>query len=309
MTNIIIDCDPGHDDAVAILLALRHLPVIALTTVSGNAPLDAVTNNALALLELARVNIPVHAGASRPTTGDPIYATHVHGATGFGGTVMPASTSKLASNDAVAALVQAALEVDDLWIVAIGPLTNIAHAIARDPEFAKRIAGISIMGGSTTVGNATPSAEFNILADPEAAHCVFSSGANLKMCGLNLTRQLMTDDLFIQHLRGQGNVADFIADLYEHMHARMLKLTGVRRSALHDPCAVLAISHPELIRFEPRHGAVELEGALTRGMTVIDERPRPSEGPPRAPANVEVAYGIDAEQARALILHALLSYS
>jgi inosine-uridine nucleoside N-ribohydrolase len=305
--QLIIDCDPGHDDAVAILLALQHADVHGITTVSGNAPLQAVTQNALALMDLVDSKIPVHAGADQPLAGAKLHAQHVHGASGFGGVSLPTPRSQCASNDAVGFLLAASREIADLWIVAIGPLTNIALAIAKDPQFVRRIRGISIMGGSTSVGNATATAEFNVLADPEAAASVFSSGANLMMCGLNLTRQLMTDDAFIDPLREQGVIPKLVTDLYTHMHERMVALTGERRSALHDPCAVLALTHPELIRFEARFANVELNATLTRGMTVVDERVAPP-GKPRNPANVEVAYEIDAAEAKAVILAALLAH-
>jgi inosine-uridine nucleoside N-ribohydrolase len=302
--QVVIDCDPGHDDAVAIFLALQHADVHGITTVSGNAPLEAVTRNALGLVELVGAKVPVHAGADRPMTGEPTHATHVHGTSGFGDVVLPPTSSVVASDDAVAFLLETSMRVRNLWVVAIGPLTNIAAALARDPAFANRIEGISIMGGSTNVGNATPVAEFNILADPEAAAAVFDSGARLKMAGLNLTRQLMTDDDYISRMRDGGDVARLVADLYAYMHERMIDLTGERRAALHDPCAVLAITHPPLLQSTPRSARVEIAGTHTRGMTVVDERP----GPLRTEPNVEVGYTIDAAAAKEVILSALLAY-
>lgn len=301
---LIIDCDPGHDDAVAILTALQHADVLGITTVAGNAPLDHVTRNTLALLELADIETPVHSGAAQALAGTGVDGTHVHGATGFGGVELPQPTTPPASDAAVDFLLGTANNTPGLWIAAIGPLTNLALAVRRDPTFAQRLAGISIMGGSTTSGNTTPTAEFNILADPEAAQAVFESGANLKMCGLNLTRQLMTDDTLIEQLRGRGRVADLVAELHEHIYTRLQTLTGERRAALHDPCAILAITHPELFDFTPRHVAVELQGTLTRGMTVADERPTLNKAAP----NVDVAYRIDADAALRIIVDAVLHH-
>ncbi len=303
--NIVIDCDPGHDDAVAILLAHQHANVFGITTVSGNASLENTTRNALSLVELIGVDTPVHSGADRPLLAEPVHASHVHGLTGLGGVELDEPRRKVASSEASEFLLAVAHEVSDLWVVAIGPLTNVAHAIKQDADFASRIAGISIMGGSAGVGNATRVAEFNVWADPEAADVVFGSGANIKMCGLNLTHQLKTDDGLIEQLNDANKpVPKLVAQLFEFMHVRMEELMGERRSALHDPCAVLALTHPGLLTFEHRAVAVELAGTHTRGMTVVDERTTRRRDPP----NAEVAYQIDAEGAMSTICAALLNY-
>ena len=300
MMRMIIDCDPGLDDAIALILAHRCAEVVGITTVSGNVPLAATTANALMLTALLDVQTPVHSGASRPLAGEPTYAAHVHGESGMGDFEPPAHDRIAAGDDAVSYLLDAA--ASDLWVVAIGPLTNLALAIERDPAFVKRIAGISIMGGSTAGGNVTAAAEFNIYADPEAAARVFASGADIAMCGLNLTHQVQTGDALVADLRAAGApLARFAAGLFDFLHGVMEDLLGERSSALHDPCAVLAVTHPELFEFAPRAVGVELAGALTRGMTVVDERPARL----GAPANVQVAYRIDAPRAMALVLESL----
>lgn len=305
MTNLIIDCDPGHDDAVAILLAHQHAKVVGITTVSGNATLANTTRNALHMVELIDVDTPVHSGAGRPLVREPVHAGRVHGETGLGGVALGEPRRQVASAEAIEFLLTMAREVPDLWIVAIGPLTNVAQAIQQDSSFATRIQGISIMGGSAGVGNVTRVAEFNVWADPEAADVVFRSGANIKMCGLNLTHQLKTDDALIGRLQEANKpVPNLVAQLFEFMHGRMDELVGERRSALHDPCAVLAITHPSLLTLEHRAVDVELAGTLTRGMTVVDERTTRR----RDPANAEVAYQIDAERAMSVIVEALLNY-
>ncbi len=302
--RIIIDCDPGHDDAIAILLALKHADLLGISTVSGNAPLQHTTRNALSILELAGSHVPVHAGAAEPLSGEPLHAGHVHGSTGLGGIDLDPPRSSVASEDATAWLLDMSRQEPSLWIVAVGPLTNLALAIREDPGFVTRLAGISIMGGSATIGNATPVAEFNILADPEAAAAVFESGATLKMCGLNLTRQLMTDDGIVDSLKNQGVVPDLVARLYAFMHDRLDELTGERRAALHDPCALLALTHPELFVFQPRHVAVEANGTYTRGMTVVDQRPSLNKEPP----NAEVGYQLDSGATMKIVTETLLSY-
>lgn len=300
MTRMIIDCDPGHDDAVALLLAHRHAEVLGITTVSGNAPLSATTANALMVTALLDADTPVHAGAARPLLGEPTHAQIVHGASGLGGVEPIEHRRDVAGDDAVEFLLDTPNQ--DVWIVALGPLTNLALAIERDPSWVHRIAGISIMGGSATVGNTTRVAEFNIFADPEAAARVFRAGAPLTMCGLNLTHQLRTSDATVSRLRDIGTRrAEFAAQLFDYLHDRMAELVGAREAALHDPCAVLAVTHPELIETEPRAVDIELDGTLTRGMTVIDQR----NSRRRDPANATVAYRIDADRAMDLMLECM----
>ena len=300
--NMVVDCDPGHDDAVALMVAHEHANVLGITTVCGNAPLEDTSRNALALAELADWATPVHSGAATPLNGKARHATHVHGETGLGGAALPAPRTSLASRDAAGFLLEISKRVNDLWVVAIGPLTNLALALEKDPGFPARIAGISIMGGSAAAGNVTRVAEFNIWADPEAAAVVFRAGARLRMCGLNLTTQLQSHDGLIHRLAGRGAVPDLVTRLFTFMHDRMENLVGERRAALHDPCAVLALTHPHLIRFEPRAVDVELTGEWTRGMTVVDERSLRRRDPP----NTEVAYGIDATSAMEVVLESAL---
>lgn len=300
MPRLIIDCDPGHDDAIALILAHRHADVVGITAVSGNAPLVATTANALMVTALLDVDTPVVSGAAKPLVGEPIHAAAVHGETGLGGVDRIAHERSTAGDDAVAFLLDNA--EPDIVVVAVGPLTNLALAIDRDPSWAKRIAGISIMGGSTDVGNVTRVAEFNIFADAEAAARVFESGAEITMCGLNLTHQFQTSDPLTERLRQSGTAkATFAAQIFDDLHDRMETLIGRRASAMHDPCAVLAITHPHLLRTEPRAVAVELQGALTRGMTVVDQRVSRR----RDQANANVAYGIDAERAWEVVMDSL----
>ena len=300
MPRLIIDCDPGHDDAIALVLAHRHADVVGITAVSGNAPLVATTANALMVTALLDVDTPVVSGAAKPLVGDPIHAAGVHGESGLGGVDRIAHERSAAGDDAVAFLLDNA--EPDIVVVAVGPLTNLALAIDRDPTWAKRIAGISIMGGGTDVGNVTRVAEFNIFADAEAAARVFESGAEITMCGLNLTHQFQTSDALTERLRKSGTAkATFAAQIFDDLHDRMETLIGHRASAMHDPCAVLAITHPHLLEIEPRAVAVELRGTLTRGMTVVDQRVSRR----RDQANTNVAYGIDADRAWEVVMESL----
>lgn len=302
--NLILDCDPGGDDAIAMLLAIKHANLCGVTTVSGNAPLADTTRNALSLLEAVGADIPVHSGASRPLACEPVHAEQVHGKGGFGDVELPQPTRQVSSEDAVGYLLDSSRAIDKLWVVAVGPLTNIAMAIERDAGWVNRIAGLSIMGGSTDSGNITPTAEFNIWADPEAARIVFNSGAAIKLCGLNLTRQLQTDDEILKRLAGRGAIAQLFADLFAALHTRLSVLTGERRAALHDPCSVIALTHPELIGFDRLPVDIELDGELTRGMTVVDQRSSPMP----VSSSVEVGMSIDSDRAMQLVIDTMSSY-
>lgn len=303
--KIILDCDPGHDDAVAILLAVRHCEVLAITTVSGNAPLEMTTANALLMCQLAGLDIPVHAGADRPLLVPAAHAPRAHGATGLDGPPRPDVHLAAASDDAVGCIIETVRAHDDVWLVPVGPLTNIALAVRQAPDIVGRVAGISLMGGSVGPGNVTPTAEFNVWADPHAAQIVFAAGVPLvRMAGLNLTHQLCVGPDESAALRAQGGmVPEFVASLFDFYLAGYRERAGLDAAPMHDPCAVLAVTHPELFAFGARHVDVETAGDLTRGMTVADERPGTDATP-----NCEVAYSIDAEPALKLIVGAVCSY-
>ena len=304
-TRMIIDCDPGHDDALALLLASHLTEVVGITTVSGNAPLPEVTRNAQALVELMAGEVPVYAGAKRALAAaageQGRHATNVHGPSGMDGVDLPEFAAEV-QGPAVPFLLETTRAESGLWLAAVGPLTNVAKAIQADAGFVGRLAGISIMGGSTAGGNVTAAAEFNIWADPEAADVVFRSGARIRLCGLNLTHQLKTSAKFLDRIRQLDTRRARLAEqIIEYLHGRMLKWTGEAAAALHDPCAILAVTHPELFEFASRPVAVALADPLTRGMTVVDERYSGRQGPHQ----VEVAYHIDAEGAFDLLLDAL----
>lgn len=273
--KLILDCDPGHDDALAIFLAARRAELVAITAVSGNAPLAMTLRNALVCAQLAGIDAPVHAGAAEPLIGEARHAPYIHGRSGLDGPVLPELTRKASDVPAVSAIIAAAHQHDDLWLVAVGPLTNVALALSLDPSLAQRLAGISIMGGAYGPGNTTAVAEFNIWADPEAAQVVFESGANLVVAGLDVTHQFRMSDERIARLRAAGGrLAEFAADLLTYFSAAYLRHAGIPGGGpLHDPCAVLAVTDPQLFGSSRRQVAVETTGKLTRGMMVVDRRP------------------------------------
>lgn len=301
--TILLDCDPGHDDAVAIALAGQLTDLIGITTVSGNVGLHMTTRNALVVTQIADLDVPVWSGADRPLVAPPSHAAEIHGNTGLDGVDLPDVTGTVAGTDAVGEMARLAEERPDAWFVPIGPLTNVA--LAMRANLALPVAGLSIMGGSLEAGNSTRAAEFNVWADPEAAAAVFGSGLPLVMCGLDLTRQFYVDDLVLGELAGIGNgVSSFLADLLRSYLAAVEARGGVRRAALHDPCAVLALTNPELFGSERLHVEIELTGTHTRGATVADRRDFPGSAEP----NVTVMTEIDRTAAMSVLLEAIARY-
>ena len=312
--RVIVDCDPGHDDVLAIGVAARHCDVVGITTVAGNAPLVHCTENALIAAELFGLDtVPVHAGASGPVNGDPgRHAANAHGKTGLGGPEPRTPTRHADGDDAVAFLIETVRGEEGLWLLPIGPLTNIALALRRAPDIANRVQGISIMGGSLSHGNMTAAAEFNIAFDPEAAAEVFAAGTPLRMCGLDLTHQVLADGAFADALEAHATpTGRFCAELmhfYQGYAARLAGKTGAEAhrvgAPLHDPCAVLAVTHPHLFETTKLHVVVETRGTHTRGMTLADTRPWADP----AAANVEVVARADGPAAIAVVLAALCSF-
>ncbi|MEY2552230.1 MAG: hypothetical protein QOC57_90, partial [Ilumatobacteraceae bacterium] len=244
---IILDCDPGHDDAIALVVAARHTNLLGITTVAGNAPLDSTTANAIVMRDLLGIEVDVHSGANRPLVAPPRHASYVHGESGLDGADLPPPSGPPASRDAVGFIIDTIRHHDGVWVVATGPLTNVALALRSAPDIAARIAGISFMGGGL-FGNSTPTAEFNIWADPDAAAIVLGYGGPLVMAGLDLTHQFLATAPRIDAIAAlPGRLAHVLSDLL-----RFFSGTYTRRhdnmpgAAVHDPCAVMALTHPEL---------------------------------------------------------------
>lgn len=278
--RIILDCDPGLDDAFAIFTATRYAQVEAITSVNGNVNIDLTTRNALIVSQVAGLDVPVFRGAARPLVVEPGDAAEVHGDSGLDGPVLP----ELVRGEEDGAAVDALLDLTadgEVTVVPVGPLTNIAEAIQRDPGFATRVPEFVLMGGSNTGGNVTAGAEFNIWADPHAAQILFDSGARIRVLALDITHQVLMGAAEEAALRKAGTpTATFGADLLSYYGDFHEKIFGHRSGAMHDPVAVLAVTHPHLFEVEERHVAVETDSELTRGITVVDERP--TSEPPNA---------------------------
>ena len=271
--RIILDTDPGVDDAMAIFLALRspELRVEAITAVSGNVPLEMTLPNALRLAEIAgRSDIPIAGGASVPFVRRLITAKYVHGENGLGGVEFPEPHLKPAGETAtqlIGRIVRA--HPGEITIVAVGPLTNIATLLRSDPEVVGMIPQIVIMGGSLSGGNITPAAEFNLYVDPEAARVVFDSGIPLTMVGLDVTEKVLLREEHIRMLeRAQNAVSQAAGKIMRATLHRAHQGIDPTVIAMHDPLTVASLIDPELLKFQDYYVEVETEGEFTAGMTV-----------------------------------------
>ncbi|MHC5795918.1 nucleoside hydrolase [Lacisediminihabitans sp. FW035] len=271
--KILLDCDPGLDDALALLLAHGdpNIELVGVTTVGGNVGLPRTTRNALALREYLHFeNVPVAAGAGKPLRGETREASHVHGESGLGSAVLPEPALAVDGRHAVDVIVETLRATPGaIHLVATGPLTNIALALQREPAIARWVASFTIMGGSFTRGNATPAAEFNIYADPEAARIVFDADWQVVMVGLDLTLQAQANGPVIERLGRLGALAhELILPLATFwVDANNSDWDG---QAVHDVCAVAHVARPDLFSSRPARVRVETTGQFTSGMTVVD---------------------------------------
>jgi purine nucleosidase len=275
--KIIIDTDPGQDDAVAILLALAspELDVLGLTVVAGNVPLVHTTRNARVICELAgRRDVPVYAGCDAPMKRALVTAENVHGKTGLDGIVLPDPTMPLATGHAVDFLIDTLRREapGSVTLCPIGPLTNIATAFEKAPDIIAHVAEIVLMGGAYfEVGNVTPSAEFNIYVDPEAADIVFRAGVPLVVMPLDVTHKALTSRDWVEKMRGLGTrVGQAVASWTDFFERYDTAKYGSQGAPLHDPCVIAYLLRPDLFGGRHIHVAIELEGRYTAGMTVAD---------------------------------------
>jgi inosine-uridine nucleoside N-ribohydrolase len=287
-TPIVIDCDPGHDDAIAILLALAspELELRAISTVAGNQTLDKTTRNALKVLELAgRTDIPVVSGAAAPLTRELRTASHVHGESGLEGPDLPEPTTKPVDDD-VADFLASHIE-PGVVLVPIGPLTNVALLLDRHPDVAGRLERIVWMGGSIAEGNITPAAEFNAYVDPEAAARVFASGIDVTMIGLDVTHKALFTRAHADRLRGAGTIGRFVAELSDFFQEFHRTRYGFDGSPIHDAMAVAHIADPTLVTTLHTNVEIETKSQWCDGRTVVD-RWRSTVRPENAHVGIDV---------------------
>jgi len=297
-TPILLDCDPGHDDAIALLLALGsdELELRGVTVVAGNQTLEKTTANAIRVLELAgRGDVPVAVGSPRPLVREPFVAAYVHGETGLDGPDLPPPQAEPSDQHAVDFLAE---RLEGATLVATGPLTNVALLLARYPE--ARPERIVLMGGAIAEGNVTPAAEFNIWADPEAAARVFASGLDVTMVGLDVTHQALVTAAHAEQLRGAGRVGKVVAELLDFYGVFHREVYGFDGSPVHDAVAVAHVIDPTLLELQHLNVRVDCESELCRGRTVVDVWRRSGMEP-----TANVAVGIDSERFLTLLLDRL----
>ncbi|GIF75117.1 pyrimidine-specific ribonucleoside hydrolase RihA [Asanoa siamensis] len=302
---MIIDCDPGHDDALALLLAVGdpRLRVRGVTTVAGNQTLDKTTRNALRMLALAGVtDVPVAAGCDRPLVGTLSVAEQIHGASGLDGPDLDGPTAEVADVHAVELTRRLLLDsAEPVTLVALGPLTNVALLLRRHPKVTPRVRRVVFMGGSTGRGNTTPYGEFNIVTDPEAADIVLRSGLPTTMIGLNVTHQALATAEVIAEFRGMGTrVGTVCAELMTFFASAYERVFGLPHPPVHDPIAIATVIDAAIVRTVAAPVAVELAGAHTRGATVVDLHGTTGREP-----NVDVAVGIDVDAFWGLLMAAV----
>jgi inosine-uridine nucleoside N-ribohydrolase len=300
---VVIDCDPGHDDAIAILLAVAspELELLGVTTVAGNQTLDKTTRNALVALEIAgRPDIPVAAGAEGPLRRGLHTAAHVHGESGLDGPELPKPSARTV--DVHAADFLAELVEPGVVLVPTAPLTNVALMLERHPGVRERIERIVWMGGAIGEGNVTPAAEFNAFVDPEAAVAVFASGVPITMIGLDVTHRALFTRVHAERVRDTGRAGRFVAELSDFFQGFHERSYGFDGAPIHDALAVARVLDPTLVATKRANVSVEAKSELCDGRTVVDLR-----GVTQREPNADVGVDVDAERFLELVVSRIAS--
>jgi inosine-uridine nucleoside N-ribohydrolase len=291
-TPIILDCDPGHDDAIALLLALAspELDLLGVTTTYGNQTLEKTTANVLRVLELVgRADVPVAAGAAEPLDRPLVVAAHVHGESGLDGPTLPPPSAEPVSTDAVEWMAGTVRDAPEpVTLVPTGPLTNVARYLTEHGTGG--VERIVLMGGAIAEGNMTPAAEFNVWADPEAAQVVFDAELDVTMIGLDVTHKAVTGLEVQRRLRQTGAIGVFVAELVDFFTVYHRQTYGWDGAPIHDAVAIAHVLRPGLVETKLRNVAIELESELCRGRTVVDLWLRTDR-----PANAHVGVDLDTD--------------
>jgi hypothetical protein len=305
--KIILDCDPGHDDAVAIMLAAINpkIELLGITVVAGNQKLEKTVNNALKVCNHLNLDVPVYSGMSRPMIREQLIADDIHGETGLDGPKFEELKIKAEDKHAVNFIIDTLMNSDEkVTLVPTGPLTNIGMAIRFEPRIIEKINRIVLMGGSYQLGNMTPAAEFNILADPDAAHIVFSSGVKIVMMGLDLTRQASATKEVVEKIKSLNNKASkLFVDLMEFFAASQKNVFGWSAPPVHDPTTIAYIIDPECIEVKPMFCEIELWSERSYGRTLCDYF-----GILKKEPNVDVAVKLDFDRFWNLVYENLKLY-
>ncbi|HEV3359029.1 MAG TPA: nucleoside hydrolase [Pseudonocardiaceae bacterium] len=304
--RIIMDCDPGHDDAIALVLAQGNpeVELAAVTTVAGNQTIEKVTRNALATAAVAGITgVPFAAGTHRPLVQPQSTGADIHGETGLDGPVLPAPTTELDPRHGVDLIIDTIMAepAGTLTLVPTGPLTNIALAVRKEPRIVERVREVVLMGGAYHGGNWSPTAEFNIAVDPEAAHIVFNEPWRLTMVGLDLTHQALATPEVVERIRAIGTTAaKFVVDILGFFAESYRDVQGFDSPPVHDSCTVAYVIDPNVFTTRKAPLDVELTGGLTRGMTVADFRAAPDPD-----CRTSVAVKLDRERFWNLVIDAI----
>jgi purine nucleosidase len=275
MQKIILDCDPGHDDAIAIMLAAGNpqIDLLGITTVAGNQTIEKVTRNALSVCAAAGIRVPVARGAERPLVIPQLVAEDIHGDTGLDGPYLPPPAFELDPRHAVDFIIDTVMahEAGTVSLVPVGPFTNIALAIRKEPRIVERVKSVVVMGGSYTRGNVTPGAEFNIYVDPEAAEAVFRAKWDVTMVGLDLTHQALATVELQNRVRAIGGpIVEFVLDVWEFVGSTYKRQYEFDSPPIHDACCVAALIDPTVLTTSQADVHVELTGEWTKGTTVTN---------------------------------------
>lgn len=304
--KIILDCDPGHDDAIAMILAAGNpvIDLLGITTVGGNQTLSKVTHNTLSVARVARMSdVPVHAGCARPLVREVEVAEGIHGHSGLDGVELPEPISQIGSRHAVDYIIDTIMENEPgtVTLVPTGPLTNIALAVRKEPRIAERVQEVVLMGGGYHTGNWSATAEFNIIVDPEAAHIVFNEKWPLTMVGLDLTHQALATPEVEEKIKAIGSeCSEFVLGLFAFFRKAYKEAQGFEHPPVHDPCTVAYLIDPSIVTTQKVPLDVELHGELTLGMTVADFRAPAPEG-----CTTQVAVDLDHERFWNLVIQAI----
>lgn len=305
--KIILDVDTGHDDAIAILVAAKSdkIDLRGITVVAGNQTLPKTLKNTLDICDFADIEVPVYAGMHKPLVREQLIVSEVHGESGLGGLTFPDTTKKAESKHGVDFIIEEALDSDgDLILIPTGTLTNIAMALNLKPEIKDKIKKIVLMGGACGTGNATPSAEFNIYTDPEAARVVFASQVPIVMTGLDLTYQAIADDQVVKRIKNIDNrVADLSVKLIGLLGQTYQEIYGFDHPPLHDPCTVAKVIDDQVFTTKKMRVDIETKSELTRGRTVCDFNNLSEKEP-----NAEVAVELDQERFWEIVIKSLSKY-
>lgn len=271
--KIILDCDPGHDDAVAIMMAASSVKIdlLGITVEAGNQTIEKTGLNALHLVEYLDLDIPVALGRGFPLKRNPITCSRIHGESGLDGFIFPLPKKVIDKRDAVSFLRDTLLDNEKVTLVPTGPLTNIGLLLEKYPEVKPHIEEIVLMGGSMGHGNVTPAAEFNILCDPEAAQIVFNSGVKVKMIGLDVTRKVLLYPDLLERMHLIGNkVSELFYQLMKVFNKTQKDVFGFEGAPLHDPATILSLINPDIIKYQYMNVDIDVTGGPSYGRTNCD---------------------------------------